>query len=132
MNALPKSAQPAARSALKEVRDAEDREHTETALDQFVKDYEAHDLDLLASVGDGLTECRLAPMAELGASPDPDCRTGDRLTPVLIVSPKVHQYPVVRTPGHLWSGVCCTLDQPEAELLVVEDCKRLSRASVDD
>jgi len=27
MNALPKSAQPAARAALKEVRDAEDREH---------------------------------------------------------------------------------------------------------
>ena len=41
MNALPKSAQPAARAALKELRDAEDREHAETALDQFVKDYEA-------------------------------------------------------------------------------------------
>jgi len=41
MNALPKSAQPAARAALKEVRDAEDREHAETALDQFVKEYEA-------------------------------------------------------------------------------------------
>ena len=41
MNALPKSAQPAARAALKEVRDAEDREHAEKALDQFVKDYEA-------------------------------------------------------------------------------------------
>ena len=41
MNALPKSAQPAARAALKEVRDAEDKEHAEKALDQFVKDYEA-------------------------------------------------------------------------------------------
>jgi transposase-like protein len=41
MNALPKSAQPAARAALKEVRDAEDKEHAEKALDQFVRDYEA-------------------------------------------------------------------------------------------
>ena len=41
MNALPKSAQPAARAALKEVRDAENREHAENALDQFVKEYEA-------------------------------------------------------------------------------------------
>lgn len=41
MNALPKSAQPAARAALCEVRDAEDREHAEKALDAFVKDYEA-------------------------------------------------------------------------------------------
>ena len=35
MNALPKSAQPAARAALKEVRDAEDKEHAEKALDQL-------------------------------------------------------------------------------------------------
>jgi putative transposase len=41
MNALPKSAQPAARAALQEVRDAEDREHAERALERFVKDYEA-------------------------------------------------------------------------------------------
>jgi putative transposase len=41
MNALPKSAQPAARAALKEVRDAEDKEHAEKALDRFVKEYEA-------------------------------------------------------------------------------------------
>jgi putative transposase len=41
MNALPKSAQPAARAALCEVRDAEDRAHAEKALDAFVKDYEA-------------------------------------------------------------------------------------------
>jgi len=41
MNALPKSAQPAARAALCEVRDAEDRQHAEKALDQFVNDYEA-------------------------------------------------------------------------------------------
>jgi transposase-like protein len=36
-----KSAQPAARAALKEVRDAEDREHAEKALDGFIKEYEA-------------------------------------------------------------------------------------------
>ncbi len=41
MNALPKSAQPAARAALREVRDAEDRAHAEAALKSFVKDYEA-------------------------------------------------------------------------------------------
>jgi len=41
MNALPKSAQPAARAALKEVRDAEDREHAESALDSFIKESEA-------------------------------------------------------------------------------------------
>lgn len=41
MNALPKSAQPAARVALKEVRDAEHPEHEEKALAQIVKDYEA-------------------------------------------------------------------------------------------
>jgi transposase-like protein len=40
MNALPKSAQPAARAALKEVRDAEDREHAEKALERFARDYE--------------------------------------------------------------------------------------------
>ncbi len=38
MNALPKSAQPAARAALCEVRDAEDRAHAEKALDAFVRD----------------------------------------------------------------------------------------------
>ena len=41
MNALPKSAQPAARAALSEVRDAEDREHALKALERFKKDYEA-------------------------------------------------------------------------------------------
>ena len=41
MNALPKSAQPEARAALKEVRDAEDRDHAEKALDSFIKEYEA-------------------------------------------------------------------------------------------
>jgi putative transposase len=41
MNALPKSAQPGARAALKEVRDAEDKEQAEKALESFVKDYEA-------------------------------------------------------------------------------------------
>jgi transposase-like protein len=41
MNALPKSAQPAARAALSEVRDAEDRERAEQAIERFTKDYEA-------------------------------------------------------------------------------------------
>jgi putative transposase len=41
MNALPKSAQPAARAALAEVRDAEDREHATKAIERFKKDYEA-------------------------------------------------------------------------------------------
>jgi transposase-like protein len=41
MNALPKSAQPAARAALAEVRDAEDKEHATKALERFKKDYEA-------------------------------------------------------------------------------------------
>jgi putative transposase len=41
MNALPKSAQPAARAALCEVRDAEDREHAEKALARFATEYGA-------------------------------------------------------------------------------------------
>jgi putative transposase len=41
MNALPKSAQPAARAALAEMRDAEDRKHAQKALERFAKDYEA-------------------------------------------------------------------------------------------
>jgi transposase-like protein len=41
MNALPKSAQPAARAALAEVRDAEDKEHATQAIERFKKDYEA-------------------------------------------------------------------------------------------
>jgi putative transposase len=41
MNALPKSAQPAARAALAEVRDAEDRQHAEQAIRAFAKDYGA-------------------------------------------------------------------------------------------
>jgi transposase-like protein len=41
MNALPKSAQPAARAGLAEVRDAEDNEHATRALEGFVTDYEA-------------------------------------------------------------------------------------------
>src|SRR5271155_2692778 len=41
MNALPKSAQPAARAALAEVRDAQDKEHALKALAGFKKDYEA-------------------------------------------------------------------------------------------
>src|ERR1039458_7165632 len=40
MNALPKSAQPAARASLAEVRDADDRDHAEEGLMPVAKDYE--------------------------------------------------------------------------------------------
>jgi putative transposase len=39
INCLPKSAQPAARRALAEIRDAEDRGHAEVAIGQFVEAY---------------------------------------------------------------------------------------------
>ncbi len=41
LNALPKSAQPAARKALAEIRDAEDREHALAAIEAFKRDYGA-------------------------------------------------------------------------------------------
>jgi putative transposase len=41
INCLPKSAQPAARRALAEIRDAEDRGHAEVAIGQFVTAYSA-------------------------------------------------------------------------------------------
>ena len=41
LNALPKSAQPAARKALAEIRDAEDREHALAAIEVFKRDYGA-------------------------------------------------------------------------------------------
>ena len=41
LNALPKSAQPAARRALADIRDAEDRGHAEVAIGQFVEAYSA-------------------------------------------------------------------------------------------
>jgi transposase-like protein len=41
LNALPKSAQPAARKALAEIRDAEDRPHAEVAIRAFERDYGA-------------------------------------------------------------------------------------------
>jgi transposase-like protein len=41
LNALPKSAQPAARRALAEIRDAEDRSHALTAIQAFEHDYGA-------------------------------------------------------------------------------------------
>jgi transposase-like protein len=41
LNALPKSAQPAARAALADVRDAEDREHAVEAIERFKTAYEA-------------------------------------------------------------------------------------------
>jgi putative transposase len=41
LNALPKSAQPAARRALAEIRDAQDREHALAAIETFAQDYGA-------------------------------------------------------------------------------------------
>jgi transposase-like protein len=41
LNCLPKSAQPAARRALAEIRDAEDRGHAEVAIGHFVQTYSA-------------------------------------------------------------------------------------------
>jgi transposase-like protein len=41
LNALPKSAQPAARRAIAEIRDAEDRDHAEAAINSFERDYGA-------------------------------------------------------------------------------------------
>ena len=41
LNVLPKSAQPAARRALAEIRDAEDRAHAEAAIKAFERDYGA-------------------------------------------------------------------------------------------
>ena len=41
LNALPKSAQPAARRALAEIRDAEDRDHALEAITAFERDYGA-------------------------------------------------------------------------------------------
>jgi putative transposase len=41
LNALPKSAQPAARRAIAEIRDAEDRAHALAAIEAFTRDYQA-------------------------------------------------------------------------------------------
>jgi transposase-like protein len=41
LNALPKSAHPAARRALAEIRDAEDRDHAVAAIAAFARDYQA-------------------------------------------------------------------------------------------
>jgi putative transposase len=41
LNALPKSAQPAARQALTEIRDATDRDHALAAIEAFKRDYQA-------------------------------------------------------------------------------------------
>jgi len=41
LNAIPKSAQPAARKALADIRDAEDRDHALAAIEAFKRDYQA-------------------------------------------------------------------------------------------
>jgi putative transposase len=41
LNALPKSVQPAARRAMAEIRDAEDRDHAQAAIKAFERDYQA-------------------------------------------------------------------------------------------
>ncbi len=52
LNALPKSAQPAARRALAEIRDAEDRDHAETAISDFERDYAAKFPKAVAKITD--------------------------------------------------------------------------------
>lgn len=52
VNCLPKSAQPAARRALAEIRDAEDRGHAETAIREFERDYGAKYPKAVAKITD--------------------------------------------------------------------------------
>jgi transposase-like protein len=54
LSALPKSAQPGARRALAEIRDAEDREHAVAAADAFARDYGAKWPKAVAKVVDDL------------------------------------------------------------------------------
>ncbi len=59
LNVLPKSAQPAARRAIAEIRDAEDRAHALAAIEAFRRDYEAKWPKAVAKVVDD-TEVLLA------------------------------------------------------------------------
>jgi transposase-like protein len=59
LNALPKSAQPAARRALAEIRDAEDRPHALEAIKAFEQDYRAKWPKVVAKIVDD-TEALLA------------------------------------------------------------------------
>lgn len=52
INCLPKSAQPAARRALAEIRDAEDREHAEAAVRDFAATYQAKYPKAVAKITD--------------------------------------------------------------------------------
>lgn len=52
INCLPKSAQPAARRALAEIRDAEDRGHAETAIRDFTATYQAKYPKAVAKITD--------------------------------------------------------------------------------
>jgi len=54
LNALPKSAQPAARRALAEIRDAEDRDHATKAADAFAQEFGAKWPKAVAKVVDDL------------------------------------------------------------------------------
>jgi transposase-like protein len=54
LSALPKSAQPGARRALAEIRDAEDREHAARAADAFAHDYGAKWPKAVATIVDDL------------------------------------------------------------------------------
>ena len=53
LNVLPKSAQPAARRATAEIRDAEDSEHALEAIEAFKRDYGAKRPKAVAKVADG-------------------------------------------------------------------------------
>jgi putative transposase len=59
LNALPKSAQPAARRALAEIRDAEDRAHATAAIEAFRREFEAKWPKAVAKIVDD-TEVLLA------------------------------------------------------------------------
>jgi len=59
INVLPRSAQPAARRAIAEIRDAEDRDHALAAIEAFRRDYEAKWPKAVAKVVDD-TEVLLA------------------------------------------------------------------------
>jgi putative transposase len=54
LSALPKSAQPGARRALGEIRDAEDRDHAVAAADAFARDYSAKWPKAVAKIVDDL------------------------------------------------------------------------------
>ena len=58
LDCLPKSAQPAARKALAQIRDAEDREHAEKAVKDFAAAYQAKYPKAVAKITDDQEQLR--------------------------------------------------------------------------